>query len=319
MQFKKWMATLLMVIIIAGSTGLIAAQDAPTIRVGSKNFEENILLGNLIMVMLEENGYTTEDFTNLGRTLTVRRALLNNQIDVYPEYTSTGFTILSSSVPGFVADPAITQDSYEAYSTISSTDAAFFDVTWLRSAPASNSYAIALRRDFAEENGLVTISDFADYVNNGGEVFLVSSEEFAGRSDGLPGIQETYGFELSGNQILVITGAPSTTTEQGVRDGVNGINSGMAFATDGTIDEYGLVLLEDNLNAIPLFQPTPTFRGEVIRAYPDIVMLLNPVFESLTADVLRGLNAEIQVNGRPPREVAEEYLTESGFIGDSGE
>ncbi|MEL6271995.1 MAG: glycine betaine ABC transporter substrate-binding protein, partial [Chloroflexota bacterium] len=75
MQFKKWMATLLMVIIIAGSTGLIAAQDAPTIRVGSKNFEENILLGNLIMVMLEENGYTTEDFTNLGTTLTVRRAL----------------------------------------------------------------------------------------------------------------------------------------------------------------------------------------------------------------------------------------------------
>ncbi|MEM6283673.1 MAG: glycine betaine ABC transporter substrate-binding protein [Chloroflexota bacterium] len=314
---RKMIAVLILAVtIITGSVGGLAAQDTPIIRVGSKNFEESILLGHLIMVMLEENGFAVEDLTNTGNTLTVRRALLSGQLDLYAEYTGTAYSNLFANVENFTFDEATIRNNYFTYSKVAALDAAYNDVIWLTPAPANNTNAIVIRQDFAEANDLNTMSDFAAFINNGGDVFLVGSETFVSRPDALPAFEAVYDFELADSQILVIAGASSTTTEQAVSENVNGINAGMGFSTDATIEVSDLILLEDDRGAMPVFQPTPTIRGEVLRQFPQISLLLHPVFQSLDTEQLIALNSGVQVEGRPYHEVATEYLTENGFIGD---
>lgn len=317
----RWIRTAVLCLICVAVLAPVAAQDATPepIRVGSKDFSENIMLGQMIVIALQDMGLPAEDFTNIGGTLETRAAFDARQIDIYPEYTGTAYSNFFGEVDWFETSDEIASSAYATYAEVSSSDAIVNDVVWLVPAPANNAFAIAIRRDFSEETGMRTMSDFAAYVNGGGDILLASSDSFAQRPDGLPAFQETYGFQLSGAQLLVISTTDAGIFEQAVRDGVNGVNAGLAFATDGTITAYDLVILEDNLGALPVFQPAPIVHGDIIRQYPEIAGQLNPIFTSLDNTSLQMLNAEVQVNGRPSLEVAREYLDENGFIGEPDE
>ncbi len=316
----RWMirTALLCLMCVAVLAPVAAQDDAPDpIRVGSKDFSENIMLGQMIVIALQDLGLPAEDFTNIGNTLETRGAFDARQIDAYPEYTGTAYANLFGNVAWFEISPEIASSAYATYAEVASTDAIVNDVIWLVPAPANNTFAIAVRREFSEANNLRTMSDFAAFVNGGGEILLASSDVFAQRPDGLPAFQQMYGFELAGAQLLVIGTTDAGIFEQAVRDGVNGINAGLAFGTDGTIPAYDLVILEDDQGALPVFQPTPIFHGDIIRQYPEIAGQLNPIFASLDDETLRMLNAEVQVVGRPSMEVAQEYLDANGFIGEA--
>lgn len=114
--------------------------------------------------------------------------------------------------------------------------------------------------------------------------------------------------------MLVIAQGRPDITEFALDQDVNGINAAMAFSTDSLIQEFDLVILEDTLTTQPVFQPTAVFRGDVLKANPDVMNILNPIFDSLDNETLQAINAEIDVKGRDYREVAEEYLRENGFI-----
>ncbi len=299
--------------------GLAFAQkyknDTP-IRVGSKQFAEQKILGKVIVEALRANGYQVIDKTNLGGTAVVRKALEQGEIDVYPNYTGTAISNWYRDIPWAKASiPAgASGNPYESYAIVSSLDAALHDLVWLAPAPANNTYAFAVTDKFAKEHNLKTVQDLADYINNGGKVKIATGDEFAQRPDGIPAFEKTYGFKFKEGQELIIAGGTPAQTEQALANGSNGVNIAMAYATDGALKAYHEVILEDTKGAQPVFQPTPVFRGAVIRKYPEIVGILNPIWAKFTTVELQKLNAQVLVDGDSPDQVAKNFLKENGFI-----
>ncbi len=301
-----------------GANALAQAPNAgDPIVVGSKQFTEQIVLGQVIIAALEDAGYEVTDRTNLGGTAVNRDALEAGEIDVYPNYTGTAISNWYRDIPWASASipEGTSGDAYASYTTVSSLDAALFDLVWLRPAPANNTYALAVTRQWSEENGITTMTGFAEYVNGGGEVVLSTGDEFAQRPDGLPAFEQTYGFDLDEDQLIIIAGATPAQTEQALASGQNNVNVAMAYGTDGALMAYDFVVLEDPDGAQPVFQPTPVFRGDVIRAYPEIAGILNPIFATFDNPTLQGMNAAVEVDGVSPEQAATDYLRENGFIG----
>ena len=305
----KWFTKSIISLVLC-TVALASAQSGP-IRVGSKQFTESLITAKLIIKALENAGYTVTDQTPLGGSDVNRAALLSGEIDAYPEYTGTALSNYLIN-EGVEVPEGMSQTTQESYEFVRDYDAETNRLSWLEPAPANNTFAFAVTQAFAEENGLATVADLADYVNGGGEVMMATSDEFAQRPDGIASFESTYGFDLANDQLLIIAGASPAQTEQALSEGSNGVNVAMAFATDGAIQAYELTVLEDPDGAQPVFQPTPVFRSEVIEANPDISEILNPIFASLDNETLQELNTQVDVDGESPNVVAETYLQSLG-------
>lgn len=289
----------------------VSAQDAP-IRVGSKQFTEQIVLGQLIVIALTDAGYEVEDMTNLGSTNVNREALLNAEIDVYPEYNGTAITNYFNDFDWVNIPEGTAGNAYLSYALTSAYDAAINDLIWLRPFPANNTYALAVKTSFAEENGIFSAQDLADYANDGGEVMLSTGDEFAQRPDGLAAFEETYGFDLTDDQMTVIAGATPAQTSRALNE--DEANVAMVYGTDGALLTYDFVVLTDELGAQPVYQAAPVFRGDIIRANPEIAGILNPIFGLLDNDTMQELNARVEVEGEDAAAVATDFLQTNGFI-----
>jgi osmoprotectant transport system substrate-binding protein len=301
----------LLIVIGVVLAGTVAFAQSP-IRVGSKNFTEQLILGNLIVTALQEAGLEVVDNTNLGGTGVVRDSLLTGEIDVYAEYTGTAisnfFRDSGADIPEGTSGNA--QLSYE---TVASLDEDMNDLVWLDAAPANNTYAIAVSATFAEEHGISSAADLAAYINEGNAVRLATNDEFSQRPDGLQSFEDTYGFAFGSENLLIIAGGASQQTLQAMAEGQ--VDAAMVFATDGALQAYDVVVLSDEEGAQPVFQPTPVVRGEVLRANPEIAEVLNPIFAMLDAETLQELNARVEVDGENVRDVVRDFLQEHGFIG----
>lgn len=303
-----------LVLIISLSSALWARGDTDPagkgpVTIASKIDTEGALLGNVMLLVLADGGFQVVDKTELGTTDVVRKALETGEVDMYPEYTGNGNWFFMPN--DFGTD---WYDSAGALAAVRELDKAAFDVEWLEPAPANNTWAIAIRGDLARAEGLVTLSDFADYVNSGGVVKLAGSEEFVSRPDSLIAFQDAYGFELSEDQLLVLSSGNTALTEQAAARGTDGVNAAMAYGTDGPLAALGLVVLQDNLGVQLVYEPAPRVRADTLGMYPEIADLLNPVFTSMDLVTLQTLNAKIAVEGIPARTVAEEWLKAKGFI-----
>lgn len=311
-SMNRILLCLLMLLSVMSST--VSAQDDPVIVVGSKEFTENIVLGYIIYEALDAAGYNVVDRTRFGGSAEIRRGILAEEIDVYPEYTSTALANFFQDVEWIEITDELLRSAMDNYAYVSAMDAAVNDLVWLNAAPFNNIFAFAITSDFAVANELQTVSDFAAYVNNGGVVTLASNEEFATRRDGLVSFEVTYGFELLPYQTIVISGATPTQTSDALVRGAGDVNVAMVYTTNAMIIENDLVVLEDNLGSQPVFNIAPVFRGEVIRANPEIAGILNPIFESLDDETMQMLNRAVDVEGIDPQQVARDYLMEAGFV-----
>lgn len=311
---RKSLLILLVFVLSLGTFGSVVSAQDDAIRVGSKQFTEQIVLGQIILAALEDAGYAVEDRTNLGSTQVNRDALVNGEIDVYAEYTGTALYNYFNDVEW----ANIPDDAYGnrelGYALVSSYDAAVNDLIWLEPTPANNTYAFAVTSEFAEENDIYSALDFADYVNSGGEVYMATGDEFAQRPDGIAAFEQAYDFDLVEEQLLIIAGGTPAQTEQALNEGSNGVNVAMAYATDGALQAYNFVVLEDPFGAQPIYAPTPVFRGELLRDNPEIAGILNPIFRALDNTTLQTLNAAVEVDGENPVDVARTWLADNGFI-----
>jgi osmoprotectant transport system substrate-binding protein len=305
---------LIIFFVLASATTPTQAQDKQTIRVGSKEFTEQFVLGQLIILALENAGFTVVDRTNLGGSAVNREALVNGEIDVYPEYTGTAISNYFREVENANIPDKASGNAYASFALVSSLDAAVNDLIWLQPAPANNTYALAVKRAFAEEHGLKSLADLAKYVKDGKSIVLATNDEFAQRPDGLASFQKLYGFTLKEDQLLVIAGGTPAQTSQALNEGRNNVNVAMVFGTDGALKAYNFVVLSDELGAQPVFQPAPVLRGSVLRANPKIAGILNPIFATLDAPTLQDLNAAVEVDGKRPKDVALKYLKDKKFI-----
>ncbi len=123
---------------------------------------------------------------------------------------------------------------------------------WLTPSPANNTEMLAVKKEFADSNGLVTMNDFADYVNAGGEVKLICAAAFAENKLGLLGYQETYGFTLNKDQMIILSHGNTAEMLKALDEGTNGVNVSLVYGTDGSLQEMDMVLLEDPENVPPV-------------------------------------------------------------------
>jgi osmoprotectant transport system substrate-binding protein len=284
-----------------------AAANAQVV-VSSKIDTEGGVLGNIIKQVLEANDIAVEDRIQLGATPIMREAIIAGEIDIYPEYTGNGAYFFDR------AEEPIWNDATQAYDEAKKLDYDVNKIVWLTPSPANNTWAVALRSDVAEANSLVTFTQFGEWVAGGGEVKLAASAEFVNSAAALPKFQEVYGFTLTQDQLVVLSGGDTAATIAAAAQQTNGVNAAMVYGTDGGISASGLVVLEDDQGVQPVYQPAPIIREEVLTEYPQIEELLAPVFGSLTLETLQELNGRVQLGGEAADAVATDYLTQNGFL-----
>lgn len=267
------------------------------VSVGSKDFTEQLILGEMYALMLEEAGLPVERKLNLGGTPVAQAALESGDIDLYPEYTGTGLlTVLKL--------PA-NSDAEAVYQTVADEYKEQFNLVWLDPAPMNNTQALAMTEEKAQSLGIRTLSDLAAKAST---VTMIGPPEFEVREDGLPGLKQAYGgFDLAAYKAV----------DAGLR--YRGLIAGeadvaVAFGTDGEISAYNLVVLEDDKNLFPPYQVAPVVRQEALEAHPEIADALNQLSPLLNDGVMRDLNFEVSGNQREPAEVAREFLVNSGLI-----
>jgi osmoprotectant transport system substrate-binding protein len=287
--------------------------DTTRLTVGSKDFAEQEILGHITLLALQEAGAEVVDDTGLGSTEDVRAALVSEQIDMYWEYTGTGALIHLAQ-----ADPS--SDPQALYDKLSQLDLQRNDIEWLAPSPADNTYAIAARAELYQEDsdaydeelaGVTRLSDLGSLVEQSPDKATVCvGPEFSQRADGLPGLEEHYGFELPEANVFVL---PDPTV-YGAVDAGQKCNFGSVFATSGYIPELDLELVEDDENFFAAYNPSLTMRAETLDRYPDLKPLFEDITERLDTDTLRRLDAAVLVDQRSAEDVAEEWLQEQGLI-----
>jgi len=278
-----------------------APAEAAPVRIGSKNFTEAILVAEMYALALEDAGIRVERKFNLGATPVAHTALVNGEIDLYPEYTSTGLLEVLKQAP--IADAkGILEAVRKGYEEQ-------FKLTWLEPSPFNNTNALAMTRQRAEELGIRTYSDL---VARSGELKLGGPPEFPERED-TKGLMAAYGFDpkfIGDNFVQLDTGA---LRYEALTKG--DIDVVVAFGTDGQINGLGLALLEDDKNYYPIYQIAPVIRQDTLAANPAIAETLNKLAPLLTNDVMSGLNW--QVDGPEKKEIADvarTFLQQQGFI-----
>ncbi len=261
---------------------------------GSKIDTEGSVLGQLILQRLENGGIDVENRLQLGTTSIVREALTAGEIDLYPEYTGNGAFFFD------MADSPVWKDAEQAYQTVKAEDRERNGLVWLTPAEANNTWAISVRGEVAREHDLASLEDLANYLDEGGDVKLAASAEFVESPQALPAFQKAYGFDLSDDQLLVLSGGNTAATMRAAAQQTSGVNAAMTYGTDGGLKALDLVVMDDTLGVQPVYQPTPVVRESVLQAHPEIETLLAPVFEALDRDTLQRLNGDVAVDGLDP-------------------
>lgn len=280
------------------------ALEGANFTVGSKDFTEQLVLGQITILALRAGGATVSDKTNIQGTVNTRKALESGEIDMYWEYTGTGWiTHLGKTTP--------IPDSDKQYAATKKADEAQNGITWLQAAPFNNTYAIALSEENAKKLGTKTLSDYAKLAKSDpSKASTCIESEFASRDDGFPGVEKTYGFDLPTSETKnVDTGVVYTQVDKG-----STCVFGEVFTTDGRIQALGLQTLTDDKNFFPIYEPAVTLKESTLQENPELKNFFAPIAQALTTDAMRQLNAKVDVKGEDPADVAEEWLKKEGFI-----
>jgi osmoprotectant transport system substrate-binding protein len=269
------------------------------IRVSSKEFTEQLLLGELAVVALENAGYQVDDKTGIAGSNKLRTALLDSDIDIYWEYTGTGWLMHLQHDTG-LADP---QDCYERVKAEDAKNG----VDWLPYAAINNTYTILISRKKAEALRVRALSDLAPHLD---ALSFAVDHEFTARPDGLPGLVAAYGFKIPDEKIVVMDNA---LIYKPLKDGQ--VDLGMGFATDGRIRAFDLVGLVDDHKFFPAYNPAPNLRIDFAKKNPKIVHILEAIAAKLTNDAIIRMNYEVDIQQKAPKDVATAWLKEGGLLG----
>ena len=278
-----------------------ATTGGATIKIGSKNFTEAILVAEMYAQVLEANGFTVERKFNLGATPIAQAAIVAGDIDMYPEYTSTGLleVLKAKSIADAKEILTAVRKGYEEQ----------FKLTWLDASPFNDTNTFALTKAKATELGVKT---FSDLVPLSGKLKLGGPPEFPEREDN-KAMLAAYGFDPKfGGANFVQLDAGSLRYEALTRGDVDVV---LAFGTDGQLNGLGLATLEDDKHIYPIYQIAPVVRQDVLTANPSIAAILNKLAPTLTDNVMSGMNW--QVDGPDKKEVtavATAFLKSQGLV-----
>ncbi|WP_426518007.1 glycine betaine ABC transporter substrate-binding protein [Diaminobutyricibacter sp. McL0618] len=268
--------------------------------IGSKDFSEQYILAYLTTDLLNAHGANLHANTKLVGSANVRQALTNKQFVGYWEYTGTAWiTYQGNTKP--ITDP---QQQFDA---VKAADAKK-DIAWLDPAPLNNTYAFAIKSSAAKKLGVTSLSDVAKLQQND-QTFCIESE-FSTRDDGWPGLKKAYGINVPDSNVkLLDTGLIYTATQKG-----QDCNFGEVFATDGRIQALDLTVMKDDQKFFPVYQGAFSMQAPILKKYPAIASIIAKLSPLLTTEQMQKLNAEVDVDGREPAKVAEDFLKSKGLI-----
>jgi osmoprotectant transport system substrate-binding protein len=287
-----------------GSSGDIDLSGAE-FTVGSKEFTEQLILGQITLQVLENAGATVNDQTGLAGSVAARKALESGEIDMYWEYTGTGWI-------NYLGHTDPIPDAQKQFEAVAKEDLKENDIKWLSPpAPANNTYTMAVRSEVYDKLGVKKLSDFKQLVEeNPEEASVCVGTEFSTRDDGLPGMEKAYDFQFPKENIVKMSeGLIPQQIDTGKR-----CNFGELFQTDSRVVKLDLKLLEDDKSFFPIYNPALNVSKEVIEKNPQIAKLFAPISKKLTTEELLKLNAKVDVQGQLEDQVAEEWLSQNGFI-----
>ncbi|MGI8681715.1 MAG: glycine betaine ABC transporter substrate-binding protein [Mycobacteriales bacterium] len=270
--------------------------------VGGKEFTEQRILCEMTAQVLEAAGAKVKRQCGLSGSATVRTALTSGRIDMYWEYTGTGYiTHLKHTTP--------IPDAMQQYAAVAKEDLEKNHIKWLTPAPFDNTYAIGVRADNMAD--VKTLSDYGQLASsNPQQASLCVATEFVNRDDGLPGLEKTYGFKLGGKTLATLdAGAIYNSIKKG-----NPCNFGEVFTTDGRIAGLGLRVLEDDKKFFAIYNPALTVRESVFKSNPDLEKVIDPVAKALDTATMSKLNADFDINGDTAADISKKFLKDKGLV-----
>jgi osmoprotectant transport system substrate-binding protein len=261
-----------------------------TIRVGTKDFTENLIAGELYALALEGAGYKVERVPNIAGSV-IHTSLVSNKIDLYPEYTGTGLLAVLKMKP--------LTNSDEVYQTVKDGYENQFQITWLQYSKANDGQGLVIRTEVAKKLGITTISDLQKHVS---ELRFASQGEFDQRDDGIPALKKVYGdFNWKSSKVY----------DNGLKYEVlknNEADVAPAYTTEGQlVNTNEFTLLEDDKHVWSPYNLAPVIRDNVLAAHPDIADVINKVSATLDTKTLTALNAKVDVDKKEYEKVAKEY------------
>jgi osmoprotectant transport system substrate-binding protein len=276
-----------------------------TFTVGSKEFTEQLITCHITSLALRSVGATVREKCGLQGTDIARAALTSGSTDMYWEYTGTAWIKI-------LGHREAIKDPTQQYNAVAQEDLAKNHVKWLTPSPANDAYAIAVKHSTTDELGVHTISDYARLVQtNPLAASMCVASEFARRSDGLPGLEKAYGF-------TVPKGGLATLSEDDIYNAIHEgdlCNFGEVTTTDGRLKQLNLFVLKDDMGFFPIYTPALIVRETVYNNHQDLAKIAEPIAFALTNEELQRLNGEVDVGGKDPSQVAQEWLKAKGFIG----
>lgn len=282
------------------------------IAVGSKSTAEQEILGHLAAESLAAAGARVIDQIDLGSTLAVRDAQLGGLIDLYWEYTGTGWVELLREI-GPSSDADVLADA------VAENDLDENAIAWLAPAPADSSFAIATGPDVADDVAATTISELGELLaaDTDGVVLCVpEGGAFPEDPTGLPALRQAVEAVLGDDAPPIdedkVRFVPPADLVPAVEIGVY-CPFGQVRRTAPALIDADLQLLEDDIGAFLIRNPTVTVRAEVLAEFPEIAEVLDPVAAALTDQALQSLNAAVLVEGIEPRTAARNWLVDEGF------
>ena len=285
---------------LAGALALGLADTAAaqtSFRVGSKNFTEQYVLGEIYAAALEGAGIKVERKINLGGTLIAHKALTSNEVDMYPEYTGTALLA--------VLKGQVSSDANAVYNQVKAFYEKEFQVTWLQPSGINNGYAMLVRQETAAQHKLKTLSDLGPASKL---LVIGAGPEFGDRPDGLPGLKRVYNIEFKEFKQFAVFSLKYDALANKQVDLING------FSTDWPIAANKYVVLEDDKHLFPPYYLAPAVRMDALKAHPKAAAVLNRVSALLNNATMQSLNADVEVKKEEPKDVAKKFLKSKGVI-----
>ena len=279
--------------IIACLSALLLAScgGPPRIVVGSKNFTEQVVLGEILAQQIERRLHVTVDRKlNLGGTLLAHEALVQGSIDLYPEYTGTALTAVLKRPPA--------SDAAAVLATVRGAYEAQWKLAWLAPLGFNNTFAMIVRGDDARKKNLATLSDAA----HAGPWRLGVGYEFEQRPDGLPGLLKTYGLPSAGDPVTMDLGLLYSALDSGKVDMI------AANSTDGPASVRDVKILADDRHYFPPYDCAVVVREESLLHYPGLRAALESLSGKLSEETMRRLNQQVDGERLPVAKVATQFL-----------
>ncbi|NLJ37295.1 MAG: glycine/betaine ABC transporter substrate-binding protein [Candidatus Atribacteria bacterium] len=299
MNFFKLIPFILVLFMMGSLVLNTAGNTLDRVILASKPFTESYILTEIMVLLLQHDTNLDVEYKNIegGTTSILHPAILQGEIDIYPEYTGTAWQDVLKK-ENIVSDPQ------ELFNLVQAEYEEQFQLVWLPTFGFNDTFTLAVKADLAEKLNIKTYSDLAKVSN---QLIFGAEPDFFERKDGFDNLVETYGFNFKNTkQMAIALKYPAILSGE-----VDVIN---AFSTDGLLKRYDMIILQDDKNFFPSYLAAPVVRKSVLENHPEVGDSLKKLAGLIDENLMIDMNYQVDEEKKDPQIVAREFLTNQGLI-----